>query len=487
MKKRNGFTLIELIVGMAIMAIIFGGIVYIFGASTKAMQAGQNQQQAYEDARVTMDILKTSLRYAILDDTTYPINPEQPGKTTTSFTFYTKQFDLHWDINNGETKVYKVVVDFKTGTNPNSTTAWTSGKKQLVITITDADTGKQVSKSPFKYPQYEANSGWTSDGTFPIIYGEGDSNSTAYNTGVKLYNIELPFVYKIAGSDKTETLKSRVQPVAEDHYDKTMSDGTGTMSSTDIAMTLIKAATNMYGSSDSNYGSGSIANGNSGFANIVSSGSMSTKIGYSRAKLDSFLQNNSINGYKGTLADLEDHSWVIVPIKKGNVVQSWELYVAKNVIDDLDDINDKYSDKTQPTIDKKMADLAEEEGKYLIRANSGFLCYKYVSDGMTGKLATKDGKVVQTLGYVTGYRPSQDTSIRAINVDKWIEKVDTSTFLNVQDKNNDYIEDQYKNNNIQKAGKYKRIDYSQFNGEEYTKATAGTSYVYPFYKHTYTS
>lgn len=60
MKKRDGFTLIELIVGMAIMAIIFGGIVMIFGASTKAMQAGQNQQQAYEDARTTMDVLKTS-------------------------------------------------------------------------------------------------------------------------------------------------------------------------------------------------------------------------------------------------------------------------------------------------------------------------------------------------------------------------------------------------------------------------------------------
>lgn len=245
MKKRDGFTLIELIVGMAIMAIIFGGIVYIFGASTKAMQAGQNQQQAYEDARVTMDILKTSLRYAVLDDTSRAMSPAQPDKTTTSLTYYTKQFDLHWDVTNGETKIYKVVVDFKTGTNPNSTTAWTSGKKQLVVTITDED-GKQVSKSPFKYPQYETNSGWASDADFPIIYGEENSTDGAFKTGITLYNIHLPFVYKIAGSDKTETLDSRVQPVSEDHYNKVMSDGSGSgTDTTDTTATVTAAAQKM--------------------------------------------------------------------------------------------------------------------------------------------------------------------------------------------------------------------------------------------------
>lgn len=246
MKKRDGFTLIELIVGMAIMAIIFGGIVYIFGASTKAMQAGQNQQQAYEDARVTMDILKTSLRYAILDDTSHAMEPAQPDKTTTSFTFYTNQFDLHWDVTNGETKTYKVVADFKTGTNPNSTTAWASGKKQLVITITDVDTGKQVSKSPFKYPQYEVNSGWASDADFPIIYGEENSTEGAFKTGITLYNIHLPFVYKIAGSDKTETLDSRVQPVAETHFDIQRSGGTSTQPTTTTSTTTAQTMLDQY-------------------------------------------------------------------------------------------------------------------------------------------------------------------------------------------------------------------------------------------------
>ena len=61
MKKRAGFTLIELVIGTAIMLIIFGGIVYIFGASSKSAMAGMNHKQAYESARNFMDEIKMDL------------------------------------------------------------------------------------------------------------------------------------------------------------------------------------------------------------------------------------------------------------------------------------------------------------------------------------------------------------------------------------------------------------------------------------------
>lgn len=494
MKKRNGFTLVELIVGMAIMAIIFGGIVYIFGASTKAMQAGQNQQQAYEDARVTMDILKTSLRYAVLDNTTYLITPEKPNKTTTSFSFYTKQFDLHWNINNGETKIYKVVVDFKTGTNPNSTTSWSSGKKQLVITITDED-GKQVSKSPFKYPQYEANSGWASDADFPVIYGEENSTEGAYKTGITLFNIHLPFVYKIAGSDKTETLDSRVQPVAEDHYDKTMSDGSGSVTPTTTkgkATTLVEAAAAMYAKDNT-----TLNNSYSGYYNIVSGATKESSVITALNNLNSFMKSTGANGYTGTLANLETHSWILVPTLSGSTVTKWTLYVAKNVIDDVDNINGTYT--VQSKLDEEMKRQATVLGKLIIRGNTGFLCYMYTSSGAnaaTGVLDTNDdGTIKEDLGYVTGYRPgssSDKKTTRAINPEEWlpITYKDSngnilSNFKNVSSSNNKnpYIECLYSGSKISRNGKYQRIDYDYISGAEYTPETcaaAGTTYTYPY-------
>ena len=44
MKKQSGFTLIELIVAMAVLALIMGAMVHLFGSSVTSLQAGSKQE-----------------------------------------------------------------------------------------------------------------------------------------------------------------------------------------------------------------------------------------------------------------------------------------------------------------------------------------------------------------------------------------------------------------------------------------------------------
>lgn len=485
MKKHAGFTLIELVIGIAIMLIIFGGIVYIFGASSKSAIAGMNHKQAYESARVTMDEIKTSLRYADKDTIT---------ATTDSITYSTTAdhpiFKEHWinNIADGASYYYTYKISWKD-----------SNKAQLKIErsftqINSDGTSKTLSvTSPVYFPTdnyVDANGAFTSTQyknlglAFPIVAKELTSSN------ISVYNVAIPIQYKDGtGTNKVDILQTEVTPTDYSQYAGTGGDTPKHDTETATAAnTLIAAATAMY-KNDSK----SIASGNSVFSNLISgSASSIKKLGDSRNNLEAFLMNNEINGYKGSLENLESHSWIMVPTKSGNSVVSWTLYVAKNVIDDTSGINQSYGDNYDGLTTALKA-LAENDSKYIIRGNTGFLCYRYFSDGMSGSIKKDaDGLIIEELGYTSGYRPSPDKTVRAINPDKWLSFKDSdgnSNFKNVQNDNGKtkYIEDQIGSTT---PGTYQRIDYSQYDGAEYTKETCadkGKIYKYPYGKVTGTA
>ena len=66
MKKQSGFTLIELVVAMAVLGLIMGAMVHLFGSSVTSLHVGARQEVVYEEARLLMNELKTTLRYASL-------------------------------------------------------------------------------------------------------------------------------------------------------------------------------------------------------------------------------------------------------------------------------------------------------------------------------------------------------------------------------------------------------------------------------------
>ena len=81
MKKQSGFTLIELVVAMAVLGLIMGAMVHLFGSSVTSLHVGARQEVVYEEARLLMNELKTTLRYADKDS----IDPEQPTVSTSKF------------------------------------------------------------------------------------------------------------------------------------------------------------------------------------------------------------------------------------------------------------------------------------------------------------------------------------------------------------------------------------------------------------------
>lgn len=189
MKKQSGFTLIELVVAMAVLGLIMGALVHLFGSSVTSLHVGVRQEVVYEEARLLMNELKTTLRYADKDS----IDPEQPTVSTSKFSYKGNLWDRHMDIAQGTNKEYKVTVEWKDDT-----------KKQLQVTREDITDG---SKKITVFPNDSNNSIF--EGKFPVT-----SETLTLNDGntVIMYKIALPLQYEFNGQMKTQTLETKVVP-----------------------------------------------------------------------------------------------------------------------------------------------------------------------------------------------------------------------------------------------------------------------------------
>ena len=192
MKKQSGFTLIELVVAMAVLGLIMGAMVHLFGSSVTSLHVGARQEVVYEEARLLMNELKTTLRYADKDS----IDPEQPTVSTSKFSYKGNLWDRHMDIAQGTNKEYKVTVEWKDDT-----------KKQLQLTREDITDG---SKKITIFPNDSNNSIF--EGKFPVT-----SETLTLNDGntVIMYKIALPLQYEFNGQMKTQTLETKVVPSEE--------------------------------------------------------------------------------------------------------------------------------------------------------------------------------------------------------------------------------------------------------------------------------
>ena len=192
MKKQSGFTLIELLVAMAVLGLIMGAMVHLFGSSVTSLHVGARQEVVYEEARLLMNELKTTLRYADKDS----IDPEQPTVSTSKFSYKGNLWDRHMDIAQGTNKEYKVTVEWKDDT-----------KKQLQVTREDITDG---SKKITIFPNDSNNSIF--EGKFPVT-----SETLTLNDGntVIMYKIALPLQYEFNGQMKTQTLETKVVPSEE--------------------------------------------------------------------------------------------------------------------------------------------------------------------------------------------------------------------------------------------------------------------------------
>lgn len=193
MKKQSGFTLIELVVAMAVLGLIMGAMVHLFGSSVTSLHVGARQEVVYEEARLLMNELKTTLRYADKDS----IDPEQPTVSTSKFSYKGNLWDRHMDIAQGTNKEYKVTVEWKDDT-----------KKQVQVTREDITDG---SKKITVFPNDSNNSIF--EGKFPVT-----SETLNLNDGntVIMYKIALPLQYEFNGQMKTQTLETKVVPSEEE-------------------------------------------------------------------------------------------------------------------------------------------------------------------------------------------------------------------------------------------------------------------------------
>lgn len=187
MRKQSGFSLIELVVAMAVLALIMGAMVHLFGGSVVSLHTGSKQEVVYEEARLVMNELKTTLRYADKDS----IEPQEPTSGTNEFSYTGNIWDRHMDIAKGENKEYKIKVEWKD-----------AAKKQLQVTRENAD-GKKITV----FPADVNNSVF--EGQFPIT-----AENITLNDGniVIMYKIALPLQYEFNGRMKTQTLETKVVP-----------------------------------------------------------------------------------------------------------------------------------------------------------------------------------------------------------------------------------------------------------------------------------
>ena len=438
MQKRNGFTLLELIVGMSVFLLLIGGIVGLFTTGIQSFLTGKEQAGTYAEARAVMNDLKTTLRYAD-ENSINLINGElsysgsmvlgtETNKKPTSFSRkVTWVDDSHQQLNIAKVDDGKTT-EFQFPTNP-----------------------KNNAFSEAQYLKvYEELLGTTPDAKpFPIFQDTEDG----------VYDIVLPIKHRVTNNaNKVEVLRTKVN--IKDNEEK----------NADTAVVLSKVLNAVLKNDVS-----IMQNGEGKFLTQVTSGGQYVNTGAGATKkliayAEEYFGQETVNA-------LQQRSWVIAACDaSGNPVTTnvanvakWKLYVAKNVVDDkpVDLGSGAQPLNAQGTAGQnEIKRLAETGQRYVIRVNYGFMVTRYEWERSTGTIIGL-GK--------DGFSVGQNTDgARVISSTKWV-----SGYKYLTDYSSSLIEDTINSVGvITKTGKRARVDYDGA-GQEYTLRTVGTGYSYP--------
>ena len=204
-RNKAGFTLVELLVGILVTMLIMGALVSLFSSSVQSEISGFKQQEAYAQARVAINDLKTTLRYADSGAVFYDTSGNKIVSPTYDNTKIASKVEYTATIYNQNTAANESVA---------MTVEWRdNSKKQLKITKkVDATTNISY------FPNNIDNSVFKGDGTdFPIYINASDSS---------LYHINLPFKYKFALSgEKSDILATDVLKHADAAAEPTAAEG----------------------------------------------------------------------------------------------------------------------------------------------------------------------------------------------------------------------------------------------------------------------
>lgn len=81
-KRRNSFTLVELLVAMGVLILIFGFVLQFFVGSQKVWTSMAQRNRIYADARVAMDVMTTMLQNSFYSDGGIPFYIDRNSNTS---------------------------------------------------------------------------------------------------------------------------------------------------------------------------------------------------------------------------------------------------------------------------------------------------------------------------------------------------------------------------------------------------------------------
>lgn len=485
LKKTRGFTLIELVLGTAILMLIIGAIAMLFGTSMQAFVNGNDQATAYAEARAVMNDIKNTLRYADRGSIEFDADV---GVLEYNSVGYEKAKE------SATSKSSVQVMDSSDKTNGTARTfyrkiEWNPGSENTQIKITKIDNNKNSEVIFPNNAKYSAFSDSTYYKAWLDATGLEMSGSTfpIYEAPAGILNIILPVKYNFkGGSFKVDVLRSKVsveeiQDDPEIPRRQAIKNGIMNVYKTNPAVLKNK-------------------DGKTYVSNITSGGEYVDLNRYAGAtnKLVSYMKEHMGD----SVAMMKERSWALVAYNKngGKLSGSQELgkyrmYIAKNVVDDIPVNDNGQEDRTggKPLNDRgaaglqKMIDAANNDGTLYIRGTYACLVSVfdiYMEDMPAENAKAGDEKQVfeDRYAYIVcktdnnaGYN---GTSTRVLDPNN-LQHINYRSLRDSGANSGSWIEDQVDSSgNVTDKGKYTRLDYDG-NGMEWTKSVVGDSYTYP--------
>lgn len=110
-KQSRGFTLVELLVAVALMVILVGAVVMVFTQSSQVISVSEAQMEVYQNARAAMEIIARDLASVQVNtDCHFVINSDPTSNPIMSFTTISSWEDTAGNRESGTVRVeYRLV------------------------------------------------------------------------------------------------------------------------------------------------------------------------------------------------------------------------------------------------------------------------------------------------------------------------------------------------------------------------------------------